>query len=294
MIGLQILIILLIFEAILRIAGFVKDKLMLPGPEAEDEFVILCVGDSTTEGLGVSADLSYPSRLQQLLEKKSDPGKFRVINIGKAGINSSQVLNRLPGNINRYHPDLILLLIGINDSWNFNQSNIWMFEGSGVLNRLKLRLDLLLAQVKIYQFVRLLILSQDLKLVDLNDERRLLAKSFERHPEKSFQLEELLFYNIGEIVAIAQNYKSAVFLMTYQKEGIGNIRRIINRAYSKFDLPIVDNQALFEQANLRGIKAISEDNYHPNALGYSMIAENIYNKMIEENIIQVKPLDYFQ
>ena len=292
---LQTVIVLFVFEIGFRIAGFIKEsafKSEIKGKK--DSFVVLCLGDSTTEGLGAPKGFSYPQQLQNLLNEGVGKDKLKVINVGAGGMNSSQVLNRLNKNIASYRPDLIILLIGINDSWNMNESNIWMFDESDILNRIKLKIDLFLSKIKIYQFAKLLILSRrSPELSELNEERRLFAKSFERYQEKQKQLYKLLSYNIIKIINIAKQNKIIIFVLTYQKEGTGGPRRLINQIYETVDIPIVDNQTILEAAAARGLKVISEDNYHPNKLGYSLIAKNVYNTLIEQGIIKAERLDLF-
>lgn len=291
----QLIIVLLIFEVGFRLAAFLKDRVLMPKQAISKEaFTILCVGDSTTEGLGVSTELSYPVCLQRFLDQNVPERKFKVINIGKGGMNSSQVLNRFKNNLEKYRPNLVLLLVGINDSWNMNESNIWMFDKSSSINKVKLNLDLALSRLKVYQFAKLLILSKaNLTLSELGQKERIYAKSFERSKEKTEMLLELLKHNLKEIVNLAGGNGIRIFVLTYQKEGIGNIRRLINLAYKELEVPVVDNQALFESAVMRNLTLISKDNFHPNALGYSLIAKNIFNAMVDKEIIKSERLKYF-
>ncbi len=79
---------------------------------------ILCVGDSHTFGLHVIPALSYPSRLQNALDPSGE--SIGVVNYGVPGRNSSALLASLPDYLDRLSPDLVLILVGFNDSWNFD------------------------------------------------------------------------------------------------------------------------------------------------------------------------------
>ncbi|MDP2921963.1 MAG: GDSL-type esterase/lipase family protein [Candidatus Omnitrophota bacterium] len=80
---------------------------------------VLCVGDSYTQGVGASElKYSYPMQLQECLRQKS-PLSWIVINCGKAGTNSSELVHYIPKLFEEYSPRYLCVLIGINDSWNF-------------------------------------------------------------------------------------------------------------------------------------------------------------------------------
>ena len=83
-----------------------------------DERVILCVGDSFTQGVGASdRGNSYPARLQTILDEKYK-GTYRVVNHGIAGQNSREALERLGPALERYNPVLVYVMVGANDSWS--------------------------------------------------------------------------------------------------------------------------------------------------------------------------------
>lgn len=74
------------------------------------DFIILALGDSLTEGLGVDEKDNYPSILE-----KSLPKNIKVINAGLSGETSSGLLNRLDWVLSQ-KPNLTILNIGANDA----------------------------------------------------------------------------------------------------------------------------------------------------------------------------------
>jgi len=69
---------------------------------------ILAFGDSLTYGTGTSRNNAYPAVLEKLINRK-------VINAGIPGEISEKGLTRLPGLIEKYQPQLIIICHGAND-----------------------------------------------------------------------------------------------------------------------------------------------------------------------------------
>lgn len=74
--------------------------------------VILAFGDSLTAGHGVELARSYPSQLQQALDK--DGYKYRVANAGISGDTTSGGLSRIDAAL-AVHPKVVILELGAND-----------------------------------------------------------------------------------------------------------------------------------------------------------------------------------
>ena len=117
-----ILIILGIFLCVslleigLRIGGFIffslqehRNRVSL---KKNGEYRIMCLGESTT---ALGGENSYPSQLEVLLNERHTGIKFSVINKGVCGIKTSEIANELESNIDKYRPNMILTMIGIND-----------------------------------------------------------------------------------------------------------------------------------------------------------------------------------
>ncbi len=73
---------------------------------------ITCVGDSLTEGLGVSKDAAYPSRLSDLLKAKGY--SIEVVNAGVSGATTAGAAAKVRWAL-KAKPQLILLALGAND-----------------------------------------------------------------------------------------------------------------------------------------------------------------------------------
>jgi acyl-CoA thioesterase-1 len=78
----------------------------------EDDFTILFLGDSLTEGLGLEEHEAFPSLLQQRFN--AEGRAVGVLNAGISGSTSASGLSRLQWYI-RSQPDLMVLSLGAND-----------------------------------------------------------------------------------------------------------------------------------------------------------------------------------
>ena len=81
--------------------------------EKNKEGVIVAMGDSLTEGLGVNEDQAWPALVAAMLEKNGF--NFTVINAGVSGETSSGALTRLDWILQTLSPDVVILETGAND-----------------------------------------------------------------------------------------------------------------------------------------------------------------------------------
>lgn len=79
----------------------------------EYEGIILALGDSLTEGLGVDKKDNYPSQLESFLFENGY--KYKVINSGISGETSTGLSERIDWVISQ-KPDIIILTTGANDA----------------------------------------------------------------------------------------------------------------------------------------------------------------------------------
>lgn len=78
----------------------------------QSDGTIVAVGDSLTEGLGVSENQAYPARLEGLL--RSDGYAYSVVNAGISGETSSGARSRIRW-VLKLKPDIVILETGAND-----------------------------------------------------------------------------------------------------------------------------------------------------------------------------------
>jgi len=111
--GISLFFILL--EVALRVGGglflFLQESKNYLALRQKNTCRIMCLGESTTAG-------EYPRLLGEILNQRSKDIKFSVINKGVVGANTSSICAALDSNIQKYQPDIIITMMGINDNGN--------------------------------------------------------------------------------------------------------------------------------------------------------------------------------
>ena len=108
---LGIFISLIIAESILQVTSIFLQKKINNNIKRQivqkEHITILCIGESTTYN-------QYPVQLQKILNKDY-PNKFTVIDGGLYGQKSINILNNLQTWIDKFKPNIIVSMLGIND-----------------------------------------------------------------------------------------------------------------------------------------------------------------------------------
>ncbi|MFC1699381.1 tetratricopeptide repeat protein [Candidatus Omnitrophota bacterium] len=109
---------IVLLELGLRVAGLTYLSLQeyknIISLRQKDSCRILCLGESTTFLGGKN---SYPHQLEKILNQQDVGLKFNVINKGVPGIDSGYIASRLEGNLDKYSPDIVVTMMGVNDRW---------------------------------------------------------------------------------------------------------------------------------------------------------------------------------
>jgi len=148
-----ILAALILLEAGLRVLGGVYGAGTLPsaGTGPGGAYVILCLGDSFTAGMGAPEGEGYPGQLERLLNEKAGDGLFTVVNKGERCQNTAQLLNSLRGYLDETKPDLVIVMSGMANSWN--RWGYGSFDGKATFFS---GLNDALYRVRVYRLIRLL------------------------------------------------------------------------------------------------------------------------------------------
>lgn len=125
-----ILLTAVLLETGLRVGGSVLVALQHRGgavsKKEPGEYRIFCLGESTTAR-------QYPPFLEELLNRAGAGIKFRVIDGGVPGANTSVLMSRLEENLDAYKPDMVIAMMGCNDKrvlyyQDIRDSGSWLFR----------------------------------------------------------------------------------------------------------------------------------------------------------------------
>ncbi len=291
---------LVLLEAGLRIAGAIATR-----PYQRDggnATVILALGESSTAGLWVDWNESYPAQLESIL-KKAYPGKeISVVVPVHMGQNTGQIANRIGEHLEEYRPDLILLMVGYNNEWSLAESRIARFVGGK--DAARIRLLTFLDRFRSYRLLRYLYL-RFVNREDPEHVQRLESMDYvwggpelARFPPEgwvySFAMSnrgafvELWRYDVTEIVQAAKDEGVPVLLMTYHINPTYLSGNEFERLANDLGIPLVRNDLLFfpliQSGEIRQY-VFPYDNWHPNARGYRLIAANIAGAIYENDLL---------
>ena len=117
MISLGLLAGLLFCEVVLQIGSlFVRGEGSLGDLKKPGMIRIACLGDSFTYGFGAPGGQSYPDFLRKHLEQRIKG--VDIINCGIPGLNTAGLSMKVEKLVNDLKPDILVVMIGANDSWN--------------------------------------------------------------------------------------------------------------------------------------------------------------------------------
>ncbi len=87
-----------------------------PLPASDPQaFRIVVLGDSIAYAPDLSAEQAWPVLLEKRLQQTNPDRRWQVINAGVAGNTSADAYPRFDQHVQAYHPDLVLIALGLND-----------------------------------------------------------------------------------------------------------------------------------------------------------------------------------
>lgn len=244
---------------------------------------VLCVGDSHTFGLNMPRLASYPERLAALLAPRF-AAPVSVVNRGVPGQNAAQVAAALPADLRDVDPDIVVVLAGINDTWNRDA------EGGGsaaLLGRLKLvRLARVLA-AGVTSAGRFEVRSDDQGRIVVDrgaGERPVNMGAGAVGVRSGEALAASVRAQLARCLALVREAGARPVLMTYAEfqDEFATVNAAARGLAADEGVLLVDHERDFARHFAsEGYESLMMNDHHPNARGYALMASAVERALAE-------------
>lgn len=259
---------------------------------------MLCIGDSNTYGLWLEREEAYPARLALRWNAGPQATPVEVLNLGVPGANTSRVLRNLSPVVDATRPDVVLLMLGVNDYW----TRPVPLDATDEAPQRSQAEPWLLRHSILYELLRLAWRSRDPRAGEVEvtvregkkQERRAaghalrlgdveLDAGFEEGLDPSERGDsDALLANLEEIASRLRARGVALYLLTYpaRSDFYALANRQVRLAARESGVPLVDFEPLFAR---RCASSACPDwffsDHHPTARGYDLMARVLVQRL---------------
>ncbi len=300
-VALAVFVTLVVLEVGLRIAGALYLRRVYAGSRpAPGELVVLCLGESSTAGLWVTPQESYPARLEAML-KEAYGRPIRFVVPPHLGQNTSQMANRIDSYLDLYHPRLVIVMAGANDTWSLAESHIGRYLHVSTWEAARVRALVSLNDVRVFKLARYAALRA---LAPADDYLRQNPALVWGHPElvrypppaatyafaraHAAAFVELWRDDVGGIVRASKASGARVLLMTYPiapehlpPAVVAALAREQGTAIARSDVAF---RALADEGRLAPY-LFADDHWHPTAAGYAVVAWTAFRAIVAADLL---------
>jgi lysophospholipase L1-like esterase len=262
------------FELIVNSKGLRSPE--LPFYKVPKEYRVLCLGDSITYGHGVDYSYCYPQQLKDLLQGAYADRKISVINGGCPGYSLWQGMQLYKSLGSKYRPDLVILGFIYADT-----GYEWKSDSQRALHNPFLRFLMpLLYKSELYLFLR------NTK-ISLENPEGLPPEDFEfktqRVPLSEYRALLTEFARLvnaaGGKVIFLNLAKSSPDPFDFYAQYRASLKEIAEGTHNYY----IDMDELF---TARRSENLFLDRIHPNAQGFTLMAQAIFNLIKENKLVQ--------
>jgi lysophospholipase L1-like esterase len=228
-----------------------------PGEWRGESIRMLSLGDSNTYGLYLERDQAYPALLEWRWNETHDSPKIEVINLGYPGNNSSKILAELPQALTIYEPDILTLMVGVNDFWTPPP------ESAGGEQARPSAIAWLRQHSRLFKLFYMI-------------KQQLAGPAIGPRAEADSPDMERLRRNILKIAELAREHEATLYLLTYPN---GEIQAIageqLREVAGSLDLGLIDIEEAFRAPCAGGCDNLLFFDNHPKEGGHALIADTI-------------------
>ncbi|MFC1890615.1 SGNH/GDSL hydrolase family protein [Thermodesulfobacteriota bacterium] len=257
------------------------------------DFLIVCTGDSHTQGIGAPKGFDYPTQLAAILEESDPDRRYRVVNLGQAGSNSSESVDRVLEFIaeSQAAPDLVIFQAGKNNEHNFRNASI--FEGVKLNDNPRLWAEHLLANMRIFRLSKITV--RRLRQI-IHDPRQDLSPGFfdemfdEELPPEHLFLSSWILNDLERLHSAVSNSRGRMAMLNYFSK-VPYVDDAYASARQKWRLPLFNIHRFCLNMHpylVERIGLLNLFNGHPNKRGYALIADIVHQSLLDEGLLPSK------
>lgn len=226
--------------------------------QKKDAYRILCLGDSTT---AIGGKESWPHQLEAVLNNRKLGKEFSVINKGGVLFDSTNILSGLEDNLKEYKPQMVIIMIGINDAKKIRENN-------NPFNKIKF----FFKKLRTYRLIELL-------------QPYLSNKQTDYISSEEIYQSPTIKPNFNKIKGVLDKKGIKLVMMQYPIRSVEPLKKVFE---SEESIIFVDNEDLFKDAlKYNDYKEYFMDNFggdfgHCTKKSNRMIAENIVDTILKE------------
>jgi lysophospholipase L1-like esterase len=290
----------------LRVVGGSRTRTAVVFPTPTPEFVVLCLGESSTAGLWVAADDAYPRQLERALGAVLGESRVRVVVPPDIGQNTSHLANRIRSYLQLYRPRLVVVMAGHNNEWSLGESHVFRFlplvsPGPSVTRLLRARTVTLLEDLRLFRVARAFYMRGSGRWVPAvlsqNENYGWGDPEFTEFPPEPWILEfaaanrpaftEMWRSDLRTIAREARQGGAAVLLMTYPiASAFPPVEESVRLAREE-GVSLVRNDETFQAFRQDGRldRYLFHDGWHPNEKGYAVVAGNVLREIQARDLL---------
>jgi len=254
--------------------------------EQEPDLRVLCAGDSHTEGVGASPGYDYPSQLQAMLRRAYPQNQIAVINIGRAGYNSTQAAESVAGfrQSCKCRTQIVIFNAGKNNDHNFAHAHFLPDEMAEMT--LSEHIKYLLANSRTFRLGQVTVdrlrrLSQQPDVFRLHWNQALDVEG----QEEQKLLRDWVERDIAQLRAQLPPDESQLVLLNYWQR-VPFLDLAFRAAAQEDGVYFIDvNYFAMPLGKMGKTKSLVAPDLHPNRYGYAFIARHVMQELIAMKVL---------